>query len=79
MADIRDYQEEVARADARMAWLEKHSTLHTRVEILYVVDGYEVQVVHEDGVTDLSPAYRGETLAQAIDNALSAAPSEDKK
>jgi hypothetical protein len=53
-----------------MAWLEKHSTLHTRVEILYVVDGYEVQVLHEDGVTELSPRFHGETLAAAIDAAI---------
>lgn len=55
----------------RMKWLEDQSTLHHRVEILYVVDGYEVQVLHEDGVTEMSPVFHGPTLAAAIDNALS--------
>ncbi len=56
--------------DARFAWLEANSTLHKRVEILYVVDGYEVQIWHEDGITKLSPTYWGATLRAAIDKAL---------
>ena len=58
--------------DKRFAWLESNSTLHERVEILYVVDGYEVQVMHEDGVTAITPAYRGETIREAIDRAMQA-------
>ena len=58
--------------DARFAWLEEHSTLHKRVEILYVVDGYEVQIWGEDGVTMLSPSYWGATLRAAIDSAMAA-------
>lgn len=73
MADLSDYQEELVKADARMQWLEDNSTLHKRVEILFVVDGYEVTIMHEDGVTELSPAYRGESLAEAIDEAIKAA------
>jgi hypothetical protein len=57
-------------ADPRLEWLEKHSTLHTSVEILYVVDGYEVTVVNEDGITDMSPRFHGATLAEAIDKAI---------
>lgn len=53
-------------AIAPLKWLEDNSTLHQRVEILYVVDGYEVQVMHEDGVTELSPRFHGATLAEAI-------------
>jgi hypothetical protein len=56
--------------DPRLEWLENNSTLHTSVEILYVVDGYEVCVVHEDGVTELSPRYHGIRLADAIDKAI---------
>lgn len=53
-------------------WLEDNHTLHTSVEILYVVDGYEVTVMHENGVTPLSKTYRGDTLLSAIDRARSA-------
>ncbi len=59
---------------ARLKWLEDQNTLHKRVEILYVVDGYEVQVMHEDGVTELSPSFRGATLGYAIDAAIRALP-----
>lgn len=59
--------------DQRFEWLEANSTLHKSVEILYVVDGYQVQVMHEDGVTELTPAYHGETIREAIDAAIHAA------
>jgi hypothetical protein len=59
------------RKDA-IKWLEDNHTLHTSVEILYVVDGYEVTVMHENGVTPLSKTYHGETLLTAIDRARSA-------
>jgi len=57
---------------ARLDWLEKHHTLHTQVEILYVVDGYEVTLMHEDGINELSPHFRGDDLRAAIDAAMSA-------
>ena len=59
------------RKDA-IKWLEDNHTLHTSVEILYVVDGYEVTVMHEDGVTPISKTYHGDTLLTAIDRARSA-------
>ena len=59
------------RKDA-IKWLEDNHTLHTSVEILYVVDGYEVTVMHEDGVTPISKTYHGDTLLSAIDRARSA-------
>lgn len=35
-------------ADARrLDWLESQATLHNRPDILYVVDGYEIEVVNE--------------------------------
>lgn len=55
----------------RLDWLEEHHTLHKQVEILYVVDGYEVTLMHEDGLTELSPRFHGETLRAAIDKAMS--------
>lgn len=58
------------RDTRRFEWLEANNTLHKSVEILYVVDGYEIQVMHEDGVTELSPPYRGDTIRAAIDEAL---------
>jgi hypothetical protein len=71
-SDMEAFQAVIAalRASARMEWLEGKSTLHTSVEILYVVDGYEVVVLHEDGVTEVSPRFHGETLAAAIDKAI---------
>ena len=61
------------RKDAiAIKWLEDNHTLHTSVEILYVVDGYEVTVMHEDGVTPISKTYHGDTLLSAIDQARSA-------
>ena len=61
----------LARAEGQIKWLEDNSALHKMVEILYVVDGYEVTVMHEDGVTELSARFRGATLGEAIDAALS--------
>lgn len=61
--------------DARAAplgclqWLENNHALHHEVKILYVVDGYEVTVMHEDGVTALSETYKGATLLEAINQA----------
>lgn len=54
----------------RLDWLEKFHTLHTSVEILYVVDGYEVTVMNEDGIHELSPRYHGADLRSAIDAAM---------
>ena len=67
--------EEAASKDAsRLKWLEDQNTLHQRVDILYVVDGYEVQVMHEDGVTELSEKHHGATLGEAIDAAMGTPP-----
>lgn len=46
-------------------WLERHHTLHELVEILYVVDGYEVQVCLESGIA-LTKEHHGTTLIEAI-------------
>lgn len=57
---------------ARLKWLEDNHTLHKSVEILYIVDGYQVTLMHEDGVTALSPCFEGFDLASAIDVAMQA-------
>ena len=54
----------------RLDWLEANHTLHKSVEILYVVDGYEVTIVDEDGYTVLSPNFHGQNLREAIDKAI---------
>lgn len=55
----------------RLQWLADRSTLHEFVEILYVVDGYEVTIVDESE-TVLVEAH-GVTLGEAIDAAARAA------
>ena len=50
-----------------LKWIEDNETLHQRVEFLYVVDGYEVTLMHENGVTELSKTFRGATIRDAID------------
>jgi hypothetical protein len=54
----------------RLDWLESNHTLHRSVEVLYVVDGYEVQLTHDD--SPIGPCHHGETLRQAIDAAIRA-------
>lgn len=53
----------------RLDWLERNHTLHTEVEITYVVDGYEVEVTDESGRA-LSESHHGRTLRDAIDLAM---------
>lgn len=48
---------------AILDWLEKWYTLHHTVEALYVVDGYEVSIMH-DGNLKFGP-FKGETLREA--------------
>lgn len=67
---VTSLRAELEAVKRQIAWLEEKSTLHTRVDILYVVDGYEVEVMHEDGVTSLSPQFHGATLGDAIDAAM---------
>ena len=53
----------------RLDWLEAKHTLHRSVEIVYVVDGYTVQEVHENYLGLYEPVH-GETLRAAIDAAM---------
>lgn len=50
-------------------WLERMHTLHQQVEILYVVDGYEITVTH-DGEPIFGQRWRGENLREALTKAL---------
>ena len=54
----------------RLDWLEANHTLHQSVEITYVVDGYDVVLLHEDGISELSPRFHGDDLREAIDKAM---------
>jgi len=55
-------------AAAQIEWLEKANTLHRQVDILYVVDGYQVTVTW-DGCA-ISDSFHGETVAEAIGKAM---------
>lgn len=52
----------------RIQWLEDMNTLHGAVEILYVVDGYQLMHTYDD--SQVMREVHGNTLAQAIDNAI---------
>lgn len=47
-------------------WMESKITLHYTFEFLYVVDGYEVDYIHDSG-RSLQRAH-GVTLKEAIEN-----------
>lgn len=55
----------------RLDWFEAQHTLHKSLEVLYVVDGYELSLIAEDGDVVLA-TFKGETLREAIDQAMSA-------
>lgn len=57
----------------RLDWLERKHTLHDSVAVLYVVDGYEVQVSTGDGDVLLCET-RGDSLRDAIDRAMEECP-----
>jgi hypothetical protein len=60
---------ETRKDTERLDWLEAAHTLHNSVEILYVVDGYIVDIMHHDGAT-CHKSLHGETLRKAIDALL---------
>jgi hypothetical protein len=60
-------------SEKRLDWLERRHTLHNSVDIVHVVDGYEVHVTEKDG-NDLICEVHGETLREAIDRAMEDAP-----
>lgn len=59
-----------AQTPDRLGWLESMHTLHGAVEILYVVDGYQLTLTCDD--EPVGEPVHGATLNQAIDNAIAA-------
>lgn len=60
-----EYVEHKTFSDAEMLdFIARHTTLHKKVDFLYVVDGYEAKVTWDDN--DLSPTYKGDTLKDAL-------------
>ena len=49
-------------------WLERNHTLHRAVEVLYVVDGYQVEITHDD--SRVAGPWHGETLREAYSEAM---------
>lgn len=56
-------------------WVEHQCTLHQWVEVHYVVDGYEVQVVGEDERE--RAIYKGDTVADAMRAAVNGEASHE--
>jgi hypothetical protein len=55
--------------DAEMfEYLQRHHTLHKKVEFLYVVDGYEAVVTWDD--EPMSPIFKGSTLREALEEMM---------
>ncbi len=54
-------------------WIEKHTTLHTTVEVVYVVDGYEVSVLN-DRSADIAGPWHGKTVFDALNLAMKEYP-----
>ncbi|QAY00275.1 hypothetical protein KGB42_gp65 [Salmonella phage Seszw_1] len=51
-----------------LQWLESMHTLHGSVEILYVVDGYQIQRKFDD--SEVGEPIKAETLEDCIDTAI---------
>lgn len=55
-------------AQEKLEWLQKANTLHRQVNILYVVDGYEVILTWDEKA--ISEAFHGQTVEEAIEKAM---------
>lgn len=49
-------------------WLESMHTLHGAIEILYVVDGYQIQRTYDD--MEIGTPIKADTLTACIDVAI---------
>ena len=68
VAELREKLAAAERDAARLDWFESRHTLHTSIECLYVVDGYELEIFH-----DFRPPQKpiwGVSLRAAIDAAI---------
>lgn len=64
-------RDEAKKDTERLDWLEAAHTLHNSVEILYVANGYNVDIMHHDGAT-CHKSLHGATLREAMDFARTA-------
>jgi hypothetical protein len=62
MADLRRALDAPTEGEV-IDWIERNHTLHRKVEALYVVDGYEVTITHDD--ERIAGPWHGETLLDA--------------
>ena len=63
-------------AEECLAWYEAQHTLHWHMQLLYVVDGYDLSCEHEDGVR-VAYTVHGDTLLEAIRKAMIVAAKKD--
>jgi len=55
--------------DAEMLdYLERHHTLHKKIDFLYVVDGYQATVTWDD--EPISQAYKGASIREALNELM---------
>jgi hypothetical protein len=52
----------------RLGFIERWTTLHYGVEIIYIVDGYSLEILHDENLA-FGPFY-GEAFKAAIDAAI---------
>jgi hypothetical protein len=67
-ATIYVYASDYDALAAQIEWIQKVNTLHRQVQILYVVDGYEVTIEWDGNA--ISPDFHGKTVADAIEKAM---------
>lgn len=60
-------------ASEALCWLEDKHTLHKSVQILYVVDGYEIHMMENDE-QHVVAVFHGHTLLEAITKAAKVYP-----
>ena len=53
----------------RLDWYESKHTLHKDLELLYVVDGYELSIMDQDGQKVVA-CYSGKNIRECIDAAM---------
>jgi hypothetical protein len=68
IGNMRAENAELRKDAARLDWIEAQHTLHRSVELLYVVDGYEVEYLYDGN--SISKPHRGDSLRAAIDAAM---------
>jgi hypothetical protein len=64
-------------ADAqRLNWYESQHTLHKNPELLYVVDGYEISMMEQDGQKVVAEFF-GKSIRDCIDAAMKHRPADE--